>query len=76
MNGMWEALGFIGSGIAVGLIGRHWRNQYWREFSDNARAEMDPAYQLNAQLMRRGATIFLTTGTMMVIVGLYFLLFG
>ena len=73
---MWEALGFIGLGICVGLIGRHYRNQYFREFADEASASEDPVFQMNAQLMRRGAAIFLTTGAMMVVVGVYFLLFG
>ena len=73
---MWEALGFIAVGVGVGLIGQHYRNQYLREFADEARAREDPVFQLNAQLMRRGAGIFLTTGVMMVVVGVYFLLFG
>ena len=68
---MWEALGFIASGIVVGLIGRRFRQQYFREFNGNSQ---DPAERMNASLMRRGAAVFLTAGAMMVLVGGYFAL--
>lgn len=68
---LWEALGFIALGVCVSLIGRHYRAQYFREF-DGARASADPAYRMNAQLMQRFVAIFLTSGAMMIIVGLSF----
>jgi hypothetical protein len=71
MTPMWEALGFIVLGVCLGLIGRHYRLQYFREF-DAARASADPAYRMNAQLMQRFVAIFLTSGAMMIIVGLCF----
>jgi hypothetical protein len=73
---MGEALGFIAIGLVVGFIGRHFQAQYFRDFHNPDREDKDPVYAQNAVLMRRGAAIFLTTGAMMVIVGVYFLIFG
>ena len=72
----WEALVCIALGIGVALIGRHYRKQYFGEFADERRESEDAAFRMNAQLMRRCVAMFLTTGTMMVVVGIYFLLFG
>ena len=71
----WEALVCIALGIGVALVGRHYRKQYFGEFADLRRESEDPAFRMTAQLMRRCVAMFLTAGTMMVIVGIYFLLF-
>jgi hypothetical protein len=67
---MWEALGFIAAGIGVGMIGRHYRRQYFREI-DETRKSFDPLYRSNAQLLRRLVAVFLTSGAMMVLLGGY-----
>lgn len=66
---MWEALGFVALGAGVGLIGRHLRKLYFREFA----VDSDPnsVEGMNASLMRRCVAVFLTTSAMMIIVGLY-----
>lgn len=68
---MWEAFGFVAVGIAVGLVGRHYRSEYWRMQADRSRAAGEPANEFAIVSMRRAAGIFLTTGAMMVIVGLW-----
>lgn len=71
----WEALVCIALGIGVALIGRHYRKQYFGEFADERRESADPVFRMNAQLMRRCVAMFLTAGTALVAVGVYFLLF-
>lgn len=71
----WEALAVIALGICIGLVGQYFRGQYFRDFADEARENADPVFRMNAQLMRRYVALFLTAGTMLVIVGIYFLLF-
>ena len=73
---IWEPLVCIGLGIGVALLGQHYRRRYFREFADERRENEDPVFRMNAQLMRRFVAMYLTTATMLVAVGVYFLLFG
>ena len=71
MAELWEGLAMVALGIGASLVGQRLRHQYLREF-DASRENQDPVYAMNALIMRRGAAIFLTVGTLLGIFGAFF----
>jgi hypothetical protein len=67
---LWDALGLVILGVGVSLIGRYLRSEYHRQFTDNARANEAPEYELKETGLRRGAVVFLTFGAMLIILGI------
>jgi hypothetical protein len=66
---MWDALGLMILGVGVSLIGRYLRSEYRRQFTNDARTNNAPEYDLMEAGLRRGAVIFLTFGAMLIILG-------